>query len=336
VTRVALALVRKMAATATALDDALARVHAGKFFVVGWAIGVAECTAFYPLEVLKTRQQFETRPPGGGAPPAAASTAAARRDASWRLVRELRQLVRDHGWRAAYRGLAWDACVGVPCDVLHYYLYTACKTRLLQTDVGRAWPTLAYTGAAVAADVVSLTIAVPTEVITKRMQVVGLPQVATATASPIPVPALGGFDVVRRILATEGPRGLFRGLGMVASVHVPAAALWWSVSEQSKDAFAPLLARDRESLWVHAAAGALAGAVTTVAMNPLDVLKTRLQATETRLPLLTHLQRIRAEDGLVAGLARGLQPRLLSNIPRSSLAFVLYQLVVHASSVPWA
>ena len=310
----------------------LSDVHGGKFFVAGWAIGVAECTAFYPLEVLKTRQQFDTRPD------AAAATPGGRR--APQLVRQLRQLVREHGWRAAYRGLSWDALVGVPCDVLHYYLYTACKAYLLGTEAGRASPTLAYVGSAVVADTVSLTIAVPTEVITKRMQVTGLPQgsagaSAGASSSASAVARVNGVDVVRRILTTEGPRGLFRGLGMVVSMHVPAAALWWAVSEQSRDRFARLLGKDVGSPWVHASAGALAGAVATVAVNPLDVLKTRLQATEVRLPILQHFRRIRDEEGLVAGLTRGLQPRLLSNIPRSSLAFVLYQIVLKASQTPW-
>lgn len=37
----------------------------------------------------------------------------------------------------------------------------------------------------------------------------------------------GPFDVVRKVLRTEGIRGLYRGFGLTALTQSPASALWW-------------------------------------------------------------------------------------------------------------
>jgi len=335
-------------AAAASDEDALERVDRRKFFAVGWVIGLTECTVFYPLDLLKTRQQFDTRPthaPGLAAATTTAPHASAphpvARIGSQTAVGQLYALGRQHGWRTLYRGFSWQAVGAVPCDVAHYFLYTACKRYLLQTELGRTSPTAAFTAAGVVAGAVGVAAVVPVDIITQRLQVLDMQQGGgtggggtTATAATRPA-TTSGWAIGRRILATEGVPGLFRGLGMVLAIHVPGSAIWWAVSEQSKTLFAWLLGRDRSSPWVHASAGALSGAVTTVAINPLDVLKTRIQASDARLPLRTHFRRLRAEEGLWTGLTKGLQPRLLSNVPRSSFAFVLYEFTVWASGRPW-
>lgn len=44
---------------------------------------------------------------------------------------------------------------------------------------------------------------------------------------PGSTPCSGPFDVVRKVLAAEGFRGIYRGFGLTAITQSPASALWW-------------------------------------------------------------------------------------------------------------
>lgn len=44
---------------------------------------------------------------------------------------------------------------------------------------------------------------------------------------PGSTPCSGPFDVVRKVLAAEGFRGMYRGFGLTAITQSPASALWW-------------------------------------------------------------------------------------------------------------
>lgn len=37
----------------------------------------------------------------------------------------------------------------------------------------------------------------------------------------------GPFDVIRKVIKTEGLRGIYRGFGLTALIQSPASALWW-------------------------------------------------------------------------------------------------------------
>ena len=54
--------------------------------------------------------------------------------------------------------------------------------------------------------------------ICQRLMVQGLPGVASYK---------GPFDVMCKVMKTEGFRGLYRGFGLTAVTQSPASALWW-------------------------------------------------------------------------------------------------------------
>lgn len=134
---------------------------------------------------------------------------------------------------------------------------------------------------------------------------------------------------VRTILAEEGARGLYRGLGPTLVALLPNWAVYFTVYERLKallrtpgaDAHAPL------PHGAHMAAAAGAGAATVLTTNPLWVAKTRLQVQlaagfADRLPASAGwhstpyrgtfdcLRRIAREEGL-RGLYSGLGPSLV-------------------------
>ena len=76
--------------------------------------------------------------------------------------------------------------------------------------------------------------------------------------------------------------------------------------------------------FVHGWSGALAGVTSTIATNPLDVVKTRLQVSEGQVSAIGVLRGVLSESGL-RGLYSGLIPRLAAAVPRSVCAVLAYE-----------
>ena len=75
---------------------------------------------------------------------------------------------------------------------------------------------------------------------------------------------------------------------------------------------------------VHGLSGTLAGIMSTVATNPLDVVKTRLQCSESAVSATDVLKGLLSESGW-RGLYSGLIPRLASAVPRSICTVLAYE-----------
>lgn len=127
----------------------------------------------------------------------------------------------------------------------------------------------------------------------------------------------GPIDVVRKVIKSEGFRGLYRGFGLTALTQSPASALWWGAYGAAQHMiwrYAYLSQRhiecryvynfglimvanyclflitrslgygddmekpsQSEMITVQASAGMVAGACSTVITTPIDTVKTRLQ-----------------------------------------------------------
>ena len=89
------------------------------------------------------------------------------------------------------------------------------------------------------------------------------------------------------------------------------------------------------------AAGFIAGTVTSSLINPLDVVKTRLQVQDSQSPstagkpkpyrnFVHGLRQVYVEEG-VRGYVRGLVPKLVSRGPLSAMSSLMYELVLYMS-----
>jgi hypothetical protein len=105
----------------------------------------------------------------------------------------------------------------------------------------------------------------------------------------------------------------------------PNSAVWWLTHEEAKPRLAKKLRVPEESPTLLSLSGALAGITSTLATNPVDVLKTRLQCSEERgLSLRRVLRGVLSEAGW-CGLYSGLIPRLAAAVPRSVCAVLFYE-----------
>ena len=118
----------------------------------------------------------------------------------------------------------------------------------------------------------------------------------------------GPLALAANILATEGVRGLFRGAGVTLLRDTPSTGLYYLIYEASRDAAGGRGAgTDAATL----CAGALAGVASWASIYPLDVIKSRMQASPGRYSSVMDCARRSLREEGPAVFARGLPACLL-------------------------
>ncbi|KAJ0978583.1 hypothetical protein J5N97_014057 [Dioscorea zingiberensis] len=274
----------------------------------GAAAGVIAATFVCPLDVIKTRFQVHGLPKLGSGSLKGSL-----------IVGSLEQIVQREGVRGMYRGLSPTVLALLPNWAVYFTVYEQLKSVLYSNDrnelsVGANMIAAAGAGAAT-------TIATnPLWVVKTRFQTQGL-RVGV-------VPYRSTLTALRRIAHEEGIRGMYRGLSPTVLALLPNWAVYFTVYEQLKSV---LYSNDRNELSVGAnmIAAAGAGAATTIATNPLWVVKTRFQTQGLRVGVvpyrstLTALRRIAHEEG-IRGLYSGLVPAL-AGISHVAIQFPTYE-----------
>lgn len=85
------------------------------------------------------------------------------------------------------------------------------------------------------------------------------------------------FQILFAIPKVEGYRALFKGLGPNLAANVPTRAIQFYVYGNGKRILSQYATRGEEATWVHLTSAACAGIVTSTAVNPIHVIKTRVQ-----------------------------------------------------------
>lgn len=135
----------------------------------------------------------------------------------------------------------------------------------------------------------------------------------------------GTADAVRKIMRTEGPRGLWRGLPVTLVLAVPTTGLYFTMYEAIR-------ARTGESypgisqVTSASFSGACARIITATAASPLELARTSLQAGVggPNATVASVLSTLHKRDGFFA-LWRGLCPTLMRDAPFSAIYWSSYE-----------
>nr|AAM64990.1 putative carnitine/acylcarnitine translocase [Arabidopsis thaliana] len=135
------------------------------------------------------------------------------------------------------------------------------------------------------------------------------------------------FSILRRMLAIEGPSSLYRGMAApLASVTFQNAMVFqiYAIFSRSFDSSVPLV--EPPSYRGVALGGVATGAVQSLLLTPVELIKIRLQLQQTKSGPITLAKSILRRQGL-QGLYRGLTITVLRDAPAHGLYFWTYEYV---------
>ncbi|KAL6985782.1 hypothetical protein U1Q18_019155 [Sarracenia purpurea var. burkii] len=160
-------------------------------------------------------------------------------------------------------------------------------------------------------------------------------------SQPVPLPGQtpkfsGALDAVRQTIASEGPRGLYKGMGAPLATVAAFNAVLFTVRGQMETLLrsepgAPLTVNQQ------IICGAGAGVAVSILACPTELIKCRLQAQSAVAesgsaavavkyggPMDVGRQVLRSEGG-VRGLFKGLVPTMAREIPGNAVMFGVYE-----------
>jgi len=319
------------------------RLNKARFFVVGAGLFSTVSAALYPAVVLKTRLQVAPAAAAAGpaAPPPSAVAAAT-------------AILRQEGPLAFYRGFATSLAGTIPARALYMGALEATRSAVgpAALSLGAAEPAASAAAGAVAglaAAVAAQVVWTPVDVISQRLMVQGNPCPASRYR--------GGLDACRKIVASDGLRGLYRGFGMSILTYAPSNAVWWATYSLSQkiiwsgigcylceygvgvqeidlgDGDSLLQPGCKTVMVVQGVSAAMAGGASAFVTMPLDTIKTRMQVMDGDGEPITVGRTVRRliKEGGLAACYRGLGPRWASMSLSATTMITTYEFLKRLS-----
>ncbi|ORC84563.1 mitochondrial carrier protein [Trypanosoma theileri] len=260
-------------------------------FIAGWVGGVGNLLVGHPFDTVKTLMQDGKGESGGAI---ACATRVVRRDGPLALYKGVLAPMSGVGVVFALYFLAYDTTE----KVLRNIRQTDPNTPLTMTEVMICGGSTGILGSLVLG---------PAELLKIRQQ--------TALNSGRDSSLRG---VVSYIYRNEGFRGFFRGTGATMLRDVPGSMAWFGAYEYTKMKICanPKAPTVPEALF----AGGMGGLGMWSFAIPLDVIKTRVQASHEGLTPASAVRAVFKESGL-KGFYRGIGPALLRAFPANAACF---------------
>jgi solute carrier family 25 iron transporter 28/37 len=267
--------------------------------LAGALAGISEHAVMYPIDSIKTRMQvFATSPVAVYSGVGNAFT----------------RISTTEGMRALWRGVSSVILGAGPAHALHFGTLEAVKELAGGNEAGNQWLATSLAGAS--ATTVADAFMNPFDVVKQRMQIHESQYRSV-------------WQCARSVYATEGLAAFYVSYPTTLAITIPYSAIQYTVYEHIKRFMNP---RNEYSPQSHIVAGGIAGGVAAAVTTPLDVAKTMLQTRGTSAEadirgvrgMQDAFRVIWARDGL-KGFARGLSPRVLTNMPSSALCWMSYE-----------
>lgn len=135
----------------------------------------------------------------------------------------------------------------------------------------------------------------------------------------------GSLDAARKIVRSEGVRGLWRGLNVTLLLAIPTTGVYFTLYEAFREKIGnsfPEASKPASAI----AAGAMARTAACSVASPLELARTSLQAGigGPNATVLSVLKHVKNTDGWSA-LWRGLGPTLVRDAPFSAIYWSVYE-----------
>jgi solute carrier family 25 protein 39/40 len=217
----------------------------------------------------------------------------------------VRQLWKENGVRAFYAALPISISMSIPSGIVYLLSYETCRDYLAASVLSSSQLGYAPLLAGFGSKVLCSTLFCPLEVLTVRVQSSSKPSI---------------LGTVGKIWRHDGVVGFYRGLGVTLLRDAPFSAFYWALLTDFKRRIQlqyPAWSESNGFATTFMAAGsACFGAA--LATQPMDLIKTRLQAAPDRMSGLQLLKALYRCGGVI-GLYQGLGLRTMQMVPASAL-----------------
>lgn len=224
------------------------------------------------------------------------------------------------GPRGLYGGLGTAMVGAMPSSFVFFGTYEFVKARLHRrfADCSLEARARIHMCAAASGNAASSLIFVPKEMIKQRLQ-----------ASRVRGVTIGVRQVVRAAIAENGVRGLYAAYTATIMRNIPTTALNYFIYEELRLRLG--VSNETAAIRVRSMlCGAISGALSSVVMTPLDVVKTRLATGRyvASLGLRGSLVKLATEEGLI-GLFAGAKARIVGAAIFSAIGLSTYEACKH-------
>ncbi|XP_020224068.1 solute carrier family 25 member 44 [Cajanus cajan] len=305
------------------------KLDKSKFFCLGAALFSVVSATLYPVVVLKTRQQVTP------------SQLSSIKNAFW--------LIRMEGFRALYRGFGTSLMGTIPARALYM-----AALEITKSNVGTATIRLGFaehTAATIANAAAGLSAAMAAQLVWTPVDVVSQRLMVQSGVSSSSTQYVNGIDAFRKIVKSDGARGLYRGFGLSILTYAPSNAVWWasySVAQRmvwggvrwylcKKNGGGEseyLRPNSKLVMGVQGVSAAMAGGMSALITMPFDTIKTRLQVLDhgRRGPTVVQTVRNLVREGGWMACYRGLGPRWASMSVSATTMITTYEFVKRLST----
>eukprot|EP01084_Bolivina_argentea_P150622 263019_1 len=224
-------------------------------------------------------------------------------------------VVQSDGVCGLYRGLGVSLLGSIPSVGIYFFLYEYCM-QLWENVPKRVPGTVKILASAAVANIFASYIRVPYEILKQQLQAGTYPSTIVAIKSIYKLGGLGGFFIPGS-LAVQWAR------------DVPYAMITLLVYEYLHSILGNKKSKENDGSsekipHLNALIGGLAGGISTVITQPMDVVKTRVMTSSNSIGMFATAYKALADDGPFVFI-RGLGPRLLHKIPANCIFFLVYE-----------
>lgn len=333
-------------------DDSASEIHLpadidwdmldkSKFFFLGAALFSGVSGTLYPIVLLKTRQQVMLN----GIP----------------CFKMAASIFRNEGYRGFYSGFGTSLMGTVPARALYMGALEVTKSNIGNIASGRlgfseaSATAVANAAAGLSAAMAAQLVWTPIDVVSQRLMVQG-----TGCSSSSCTVGLnkynGGLDAFKKIIHTDGLKGLYRGFGISILTYAPSNAVWWASysvahrvlwgsigfyccrKDESVSGGGVYRPEGKSMVAVQGLSAVMASGASAVVTMPLDTIKTRLQvlggegSARGRLPTIFQTMKNLVKEGGFVACYRGLVPRCASMSMSATTMITTYELLKRLSA----
>jgi solute carrier family 25 phosphate transporter 23/24/25/41 len=281
-------------------------------FCAGGVAGAVSRTVVSPLERLKILYQIQS---------------AGRNEYKMSIVKALKKMYTDEGWRGFMRGNGTNCVRIIPYSAVQFGAYNVYK-RFAEPSPGADLDPLRRLICGGLAGITSVTFTYPLDIVRTRLSI----QSASFAALGKHEGKLPGmWQTMMTMYKNEGGfMGLYRGIIPTVAGVAPYVGLNFMVYESVRQYFTE--PGEKNPVWYNKlAAGAISGAVAQTCTYPFDVLRRRFQINSMNgmgyqyKSIWGAITTIIAQEG-VFGLYKGIVPNLLKVAPSMASSWLSFEM----------